>query len=373
MQLYTFVKTIVPEPVPSFSASIDDAKTRLSGLNPTASKIDIVQAILPLTRGPIQEGQERGEYQLQEEKLKELLGNDFKYLEGILNESPESIFNILLSYFVVPAERLVKGKIDIVDYLVGIEQLKLGKSHETEIESMLTKHMGDLLNLERDVYGIRKLENYVTTMSKFLSMSHDLRASRLRSKFITMSLEGSVLFLNKVIRIFTISILANLIDPDIRAIDAAGNRIGGDIGNSQSFLESFVKITLRQYMNEHLVYNPTLIKKKIEEANEMEHQRFIDYLDKLTPAEKKIEMTKKKLGIGMWAIGGTKATFQYDPDHWERNREAVASDYEKAAAYDPNMQLPAAMQLMNTTGYADEGAMTSHDEGYEYSFVADDD
>jgi hypothetical protein len=126
-------------------------------------------------------------------------------------------------------------------------------------------------------------------------------------------------------------------------------------------------------MTEHLVYNPTLIKKKIEEANEMEHQRFIDYLDKLTPAEKKIEMTKKKLGLGMWAIGGTKATFQYDPDHWERNREAVASDYEKAAAYDPNMQLPAAMQLMNTTGYADEGMMTSQDEGYEYSFVADDD
>ena len=111
----------------------------------------------------------------------------------------------------------------------------------------------------------------------------------------------------------------------------------------------------------------------IEEANEMEHQRFIDDLDKLTPEQRKLEMTKKRLGIGKWAIGGTKAVYQYDPDQWEENRNAVASSYAKAAAYDPNAELPAAMQMRNTTGYDMQAGYDAQDDGYEYSFGGDDD
>jgi hypothetical protein len=47
---------------------------------------------------------------------------------------------------------------------------------------------------------------------------------------------------------------------------------------------------------------------------------FINRLDKLTPEEKKVELMKKRLGLGEWAVGGTKAIFSLDPDQYERER-----------------------------------------------------
>jgi hypothetical protein len=40
----------------------------------------------------------------------------------------------------------------------------------------------------------------------------------------------------------------------------------------------------------------------------------------LSPEEKKVELMKKRLGLGDWAVGGTKAIFSLDPDQYERER-----------------------------------------------------
>jgi hypothetical protein len=47
---------------------------------------------------------------------------------------------------------------------------------------------------------------------------------------------------------------------------------------------------------------------------------MINKLAKMTPEEKKVELMKKRLGLGDWAIGGTKAIYQYDPEQYERER-----------------------------------------------------
>jgi hypothetical protein len=346
---------------------------KLAQLPATASRTEIAESMNELVRGPVEEGADIGNYQQQEGTLKRVIGEkDFGNLQYLLNESPESIFNVILSHFVVPAERLVKGRTTIEDYLEGIKSYNLGEAHIKEIGMILTNHIQPLLNLERDTYGIHKLKNYVSTMSSMLAVAQELRPARIRFHKNT-SLEGLTMFLKQILRIFVITSLGNLIDSDIDAVDENGNKIGGDKGNSQTFLEQFVKNAVDMYTKEHLVHNPNYVKQKIEEANEMEHQRFIDYLDKLTPEQRKLEMTKKRLGIGMWAIGGTKAVYQYDPDRWEENRNAVASSYAKAAVYDPNAELPSAMQMMNTTGYDMQAGADAQEYGYEYSLVGDDD
>lgn len=370
-EICNYLATIVPQPVPQFKESMDIVIENLPKLKSDESNEVIIQTMIPLSRGPGVEGEQRGLYQLQEDDLKALLGEDFKYLQALLNQSPESIFNVLLTYFVVPAERLATGHTDVLYYTRLMSDLKLGSSHKQEIESILEKHMDYLTTIERDMYGVAKLKNYVTMMSKLFKINQELRANRIRFS-AKVSLPAATIFLNKILRIFVISALANLIDPDVMAVDEEGKDVAGGPGNSEAFLQSFVVEMVKKYKTEYLVYNPNIIKQKIEEANEMEHQRFIDHLDKLPQNMRKLEMTKKRLGIGMWAIGGTKATYQYDPDHWEANREAVASSYAQAVAYDPNAQLPAAMQLHDPTGYADPDGMGPIDEGYDYQFYEDD-
>ena len=49
-----------------------------------------------------------------------------------------------------------------------------------------------------------------------------------------------------------------------------------------------------------------MVRDRIEKARETEKQRFIASLDNLSPEERRVELVKKRLGIGRWAIGGTK-------------------------------------------------------------------
>jgi len=47
---------------------------------------------------------------------------------------------------------------------------------------------------------------------------------------------------------------------------------------------------------------------------------FINDLDRMDPEEKKSELMMKRLGLGKWSIGGTKAITTLDPEQLERER-----------------------------------------------------
>jgi hypothetical protein len=51
-----------------------------------------------------------------------------------------------------------------------------------------------------------------------------------------------------------------------------------------------------------------------------EKMTFINDLDKMSPEEKKSELMMKRLGLGKWSIGGTKAIITLDPEQLERER-----------------------------------------------------
>jgi hypothetical protein len=93
------------------------------------------------------------------------------------------------------------------------------------------------------------------------------------------------------------------------------------LNTSSNFLKIFINTMLRKYSTEKLSYEPNTIRQILEEASEREKQRFIGDLDRMTTEERAIELTKKKLGVGRWAIGGSKLLFMYDKEQWEKNME----------------------------------------------------
>jgi hypothetical protein len=78
------------------------------------------------------------------------------------------------------------------------------------------------------------------------------------------------------------------------------------------------------------------IRLDLEKRAEAEKQKFIRRLDGMTREQRKVELMNKTLGIGEWAVGGTKAIRQYDEDRYEAERteraQAGLTDYPEAAA-----------------------------------------
>jgi hypothetical protein len=79
-------------------------------------------------------------------------------------------------------------------------------------------------------------------------------------------------------------------------------------------------------------------------------------------------MTKKRLGIGRWAVGGTAAIRKYDDDHYEFERE----ERHKAGFIDfPGMESEKAKPY-NMFDLMEGGAGPS-EEGYDNAQIAADD
>jgi hypothetical protein len=53
---------------------------------------------------------------------------------------------------------------------------------------------------------------------------------------------------------------------------------------------------------------------------EMERVHVIKEFDKLSDEERAIEKLNKKLGLGKWAVGGTKLIWAYDKDYYDQER-----------------------------------------------------
>jgi hypothetical protein len=71
---------------------------------------------------------------------------------------------------------------------------------------------------------------------------------------------------------------------------------------------------------EGLNFTPDQIRDMINRRNDIEKTSFINRFDRLTPEQKRIELMKKRLGLGEWAVGGTKAIYAHNPEMYERER-----------------------------------------------------
>jgi hypothetical protein len=90
---------------------------------------------------------------------------------------------------------------------------------------------------------------------------------------------------------------------------------------SMRFVSELVAISLAKYKRERLSYNDQEIKELIAIRNEKERVNVIAEFDKLTDEERAVELINKKLGIGKWAVGGTKLIYAYDKDYYDLERQ----------------------------------------------------
>ena len=138
---------------------------------------------------------------------------------------------------------------------------------------------------------------------------------------------------------------------------------GNEITN---YMINVISFQLKKYAEQKLVSDPTIIKARIESRNEKERTDIISKFDKLNPEERRQEIINKRLGIGKWAIGGTKAIYKYDKEYYDLEREKRLD----AGIIDfPGMNAGLDGPQVDELGFSMEG----DEDGYDNNQHGDDD
>jgi hypothetical protein len=351
------ITTVSYEPVPGFSTLLEQSERALEALGAQAAGPDVARALSAL-RDSIRDS---------EALVQQKLGDSrYKLLTSMLDEPTGQVFEILRSYFLVPVQRLLSGP--------GYEPIhvpshyKLEQDHKKIINEMIDTHLELVkkFNLypdddpERYMKAQYKFQQFQVQMSELLALSPELRVSRVKfSK--KLSQEQTARFLKEILRVWIFGSLGQLLDPDV-VPEVEGVDLAAEDGNSDSMIMRVLAATLGQYHRERLAYNPTVVKQKIEEATEAEHQRFLNKLRGMSDEDKSIEMTKKALGMGMWGRGKTKLGNLFSGEELELRRQEMMENYGALLLGGPD-GMPDGMDY---GGGGDEG------EGYDVGFIDED-
>lgn len=355
-QILKDVEMIQPEPITDFTAAIEATKKNLSELRTDASKLEIQSAMGPLNAALSDA----------EEVIATHLGDQAsKFLSQIVKESPQAVFEIMRSYFLVPAQRIL-SQYDVKENVKVQKYQKLSSEHSKELETILAQHMKYLI--ERPVQTVSedeeeeradplqkaqyKLDAQVDQVSQILKIAQEIRLSRIRQD-PKLSTTATEIFLREILRVLLQGPLATCIDPNALVLDEDGAPIVFRNDNSDKYLREFFISQMVRYKKEKLSQNPTEVRIQIEKSREMEKQRFISDLENVSPEVRQVELIKKRLGIGRWAIGGTKLVYSQDADQWDKNREDIQRDYAVAAGLARGADLPLIMgERLDPTGQA---------------------
>ena len=332
-QVVEQVATLPTPPVADWSAHLKEIQATLAKLPAAPSDAEIALAL-----GPLRDSLGSAEDAI----LSKLGGEKTQLLFSILGQAPQTIFEVARSYFLVPSRRLLTTQFQASSRLiVEKDSFNLSKEHIILLHTVLQDHTDYLNQPLADKDGVLKqtmkkaqlkLQYFVEQMSECIKISSELRLSRVRYDE-TIDLSTTERFLREVIRVMLVGPIGSLLDPTFVPLE--GETITDASGTSDRFLASFINSLLNKYRVERLSYDPTQIRQKLEESKEREKQRFIGELDRMKPEEKALELVKKRIGIGRWAIGGTKLVYAYDPDQWEKNRQENLNNYSGAAGEAP--------------------------------------
>jgi hypothetical protein len=144
---------------------------------------------------------------------------------------------------------------------------------------------------------------------------------------------------------------------------------------SMRFLFEFLALSLAKYKRERLSYNDQEIKELIAVRNEKERVNVVAEFNKLTDEERMVELMNKRLGIGKWAVGGTKLIYAYDSDYYDLERKKrEAAGIIDFPGLGPDQIMPFEGRDNDEYGFPIFGdAEFEREGGYDHNQHADDD
>lgn len=383
--------TLDPPPFEGFQAVIAETIEKVSALSPSSEKAEIALAYGTLSQKAEQEFIPF---------IKQTLRADVKParyqpFEELLNLQPQSLGETLRSYFLLPLQRALSEKdqkkyVELqtkgmrqaaLEYakrkmMIDLEKGGLQRrqttyeelSEETiaDIKALLEVHFDSIPRIKKIILeeSSRALETDALPQETYIRV----KIKELLTKLIVLVpvfvkllraniLPGGSIGLTYIQRAIVAGIFAEFLDPDHLPSKVEGNVEPPErpITMKAEAPAQIFLICLEKVRREGLNLTPEQIRNTIAERNEKEKAKIIKDFDKMDKDGKKLELLKKKLGLGRWAKGGTKVIWQYD---------------EAQYAFDKMERLEAGIQDFPAQGGPEDYA---GDGGYDVVQTAEDD
>jgi len=305
IDLFVRLKDLDPEPFEGWRAIMSQSMERISRLTPGASELDVAEAYGALSNTAVEEFAEIG---------RRLGDRPMMLLKSLLAQGPRQIVESLRTYLLVPFQRLLVG--------FKVQSLRVQKSYELstgtqdDLHQALEKHLEYLGPLMARTQGFTRAK--LTQGRNRLAMILPILRDEVRAAFLPGGQFGLPYLVNALI----LGVLSEIINPN-RVPVGSSDTASIDVGARAPI--QIMDACLNRLQLEGLTYSEQEIRDLIARRAEAEKVSIIAKMHKMTPEEKRGELMKKRLGLGDWAVGGTKAIYAYDPEQYERERAQRAT------------------------------------------------
>jgi hypothetical protein len=350
-------------PLRDWTTILAGIKVALAELGPSPSRTQLAQAAEAL----VQQVSEKEEF------IRARLGSrNTDFLLTLLQKTPRECGELLKAYFLVPFQRwqigITKDAFKILDSYDLSSQTK---------DDILSKGLGNHFQplgqgLELEGFMLKKVRQFVKNMS--------VACNEVFPKLRSLLTPGGSTMVKYIQRAYVIGYVHMLVDPHTIPIaeEADEEEEGGGPPNLKVLYKALETCILR-YAQGSKVPTEEEIRISLEKRAEKEKQVFIQEQDTMTREERRVMQNLKKYGMGRWAVGGSKAIRQYDPERYEaeRTERAMAgfTDYPGLAEANAAEGLGNAEFDMFGGAYAAayDQAAERGDGGYDHDQMREDD
>jgi len=300
-----------PEPAEGYREVMAKTQVALTKLPPDANDAEVALALSDFSKLA---SQSEIDFKTRIAEAQHLI------FDQLVNEGAESITRFLQSYIIVPLKQFDSRMSQNISIP---KSWQLSRQHEMDVMSLLEGHRG-YLNKFNKVVKTPWLDAKIQTV---LAQSREIlnALATLRPLQVPGGEQTYIYFL----KFCLFAPLANFVDPNVLPIKGpAGN---GEVEIPQSQVEPhalfparFVSEMSARFKGEGFNLTPEKIREMIAERNEKEKSNIIKKMSDMSRAGKEIEMIKMKLGLGDWAVGGTKGVYAYDKERYDIERDQRA-------------------------------------------------
>jgi hypothetical protein len=344
-------KLLEPEPFEGCYLLISETITKVSGMTPNPSEMDIATSYSPLS-----------------DNSREIMGEIEAHLgAGVLNtlrrllkQSPTQIVESIRSYFLIPFQRLILQFNP--DSLTVQKSYKLPQDTQEDVNKSLESHFQYLHSLKRNVKGYAEIK--LKQAQKQLAHVLKIIQNEIRPSLIP----GGEIGTHYLVEALIFGILGEFINPNVIPQGVSGT--GGAIEATARVPLHILEVCVSRLKLEGLNLTEDEIRDLIARRTAAEKDLFTTGQNKMTDDEKKADKMMKRLGLGKWAVGGTKAVYVLDPAQYDREREQRIEMGLGDFAMNPDDAAYAA-GLLNEDNYG--GGGQGAEGGYDVEQMAADD
>lgn len=303
---WTALMSIEPEPVEGYRAVMAVTQTELTKLPPDAKEVEVALALSEFSTLAEE----------LEQKLKTRLpSTQHELFDTLVKGGAGSVSRFLQSYVLVPLSQFSTRK----GYSAKIPKAwGLSWQHELDVQAILNAHHGYIPKFNKvDVtpWLKAKIETLIVQTRSILQKLETLRP---------LQIPGGIQTYEYFLKFCLYSPIANFVDPNTLPIAQDTEAPGSHVEQQAMFPAKFISEMVNRFKEEGLSLTPEQIREMIAKRNEAEKANILRKMTDMPRAQKDIAKIQMKLGIGEWAVGGTKAIYAYDKERYDIERDQRA-------------------------------------------------